>query len=600
MKKKNALMCLSFLGLLLGSCGDNPSSSTSSEESVFSSGKGTDSVAESSKTSSSEPSSSSIRTTYTIIWKNGDQTLETDTVYADEGRKPSYDGTTPTKDADAQYIYTFDGWTLAGSSVIYSEGDLPVVSGDVTYVAHYSTELRYYDVSWKVGDVILETDTHVAYGTHPSFDADENVGEDEEFTYFDEYETDEFVYAFDGWQINGEGTVYREEDLLVSSDATYVAHFSETKRSYSVTWKNGGFTMETDSFDYGEIPSLGINPPEKESSDGYTYYHDGWTRDSEEYGSFYSPDSLPQVEGDATYYIHYGAIKDTGLNLLGPSSNNAAVALNDEAYIFRGSESSTNKYGNAIYKWNPTTGCTNTGVTQPINVCHQAAVECGGLIYLFGGETATSSALNTIYVYNPTLGTVTNTGVTMKTGRCSPRAVAYGTTIYVTGGYGGTDNSSVEAFDTTNNTIVDTGINTDLSAGSTMVGTEDYVFLFGRKSIINGGIYSFEYGGRTASRQESNITTSLDYGTAVAYNGLIYTIGGSDYTDDIDHRRIDKDVIGCYDPSRDSYSDSYIRLPHALTHMAAVTINEKIYVFGGESESNGVTTYYDNVYEIIP
>ena len=595
MKKKNALMCLSFLGLLLGSCGDNPSSSTSSEESVFLSSQDTSSLNE----SKSSSVSSSLRATYTLVWKNGDQVLETDIVYADQAGKPSYDGSSPTKEADAQFIYTFDGWTIEGSSLVYSEENLPVVSGNTTYIAHYSTELRYYDVSWKVGDVTLETDTHVAYGTHPSFEADDNP--DDDFDYFDEYETDEHTYTFDGWQINGEGEAYPEEDLpIVSGNTTYVAHFLEEARSYYVTWKNGDFTMETDSFEYGETPRFGINPPEKAPSDGYTYYFDGWTRDSEDYGTFYSPDSLPPVESEATYYIHYGAIKDTGLNLLTNSSNNAVAVLNDEAYIFKGSESSTNKYGNAIYKWNPTTGCVNTGVIQPINVCHQAAVECGGLIYLFGGETATNSALNTIYVYNPASGTVTKTGVTMRTGRCSPRAVAIGTTIYVTGGYGGTDNSSVEAFDTTNNTIVDTGMNTDRSAGSTMVSTEDYVFLFGRKDVINGGIYSLEFGGTNASRMNANITTSLDYGTAVNYQGRVYTIGGTDYTDDIDHRRIDKDVICCYDVEQDSYSDSYIRLPHALSHMSAVTINEKIYVFGGESQINGVTTYYNNVYEIIP
>ena len=595
MKKKNALLCLSFLGLMLGSCRNDPS--ISSEGSFFSSSS--ESSSKSEESSSFVPSLTSVRLTYTILWKNGEVTLETDEVYADEAGKPSYDGTNPTREADAQYYYTFDGWTIEGKETVYSEADLPAISGDTTYIAHYSTEVRKYNLTWKVGDTILETDADVPYGTHPSFEADDNP--DDDFDYFDDYETDEHTYTFDGWQINGEGEAYPEEDLpIVSGNTTYVAHFLEEARSYYVTWKNGDFTMETDSFEYGETPRFGINPPEKAPSDGYTYYFDGWTRDSEEYGAFYSPDSLPPVESEATYYIHYGAIKDTGLNLLTNSSNNAVAVLNDEAYIFKGSESSTNKYGNAIYKWNPTTGCVNTGVIQPINVCHQAAVECGGLIYLFGGETATNSALNTIYVYNPASGTVTNTGVTMRTGRCSPRAVAIGTTIYVTGGYGGTDNSSVEAFDATNNTIVDTGMNTDRSAGSTMVSTEDYVFLFGRKDVINGGIYSLEFGGTNASRMNANITTSLDYGTAVNYQGRVYTIGGTDYTDDIDHRRIDKDVIGCYDVEQDSYSDSYIRLPHALTHMSAVTINEKIYVFGGESQINGVTTYYNNVYEIIP
>ena len=64
--------------------------------------------------------------TYTIIWANYDDTvLETDTVT--EGTKPTYDGATPTRDADSQYTYTFKGW------------DKTVVAAvaDTTYTAVY-------------------------------------------------------------------------------------------------------------------------------------------------------------------------------------------------------------------------------------------------------------------------------------------------------------------------------------------------------------------------------------------------------------------------------------------------------------------------------
>ena len=597
MKKKRALMCLSFLGLMLGSCQNDPS--TSSEGSLLSSSSESSSMSKG--PSEVPPSTASVRETYTVIWKNGETILETDNVYVDEAGKPSYDGAVPTKDTDAQYIYTFDGWTIEGSETVYSETDLPVISGNTTYIAHYSTETRKYNLVWKVGNTVLERDNDVLYGTHPSFEADENLSEDDEFTYLDDYETDECTYTFDGWQVNGEGEAYLEENLpIVSGETTYIAHFLEEPRSYYVEWKNGDFTMETGSFDYGTTPEFGTEPPEKEAEDGYTYYFDGWTKDSETSEDFYSPGNLPPVTGNTTYYIHYGAIKDTGLNLLTNSSNNAVAVVNDEAYIFKGSESSTNQYSNSIYKWNPTSGCVNTGVTQLINVRHQAAVECDGKIYLFGGETSTNPALNTIYVFDPVALTVTNTGVTMKTGRCSPRAVAVDNVIYVTGGYGGTDNSSVEAFDVTNNAITDTGTNTDRSAGQTMAKTEESVYTFGRKDIVNGGIYSLDFGSENASRMNSNIIESLDYGVAIALKGKIYTIGGTDYSDDIDHQRRDCDKVCCYDAEQDSYSDTNIRLPHALSHMSAAVINEKIYVFGGESYQNGTTSYYDEVYEIIP
>ncbi len=66
--------------------------------------------------------------TYTVTWvdEDGITVLEKDenVVY---GATPSYDGGTPTKDADDEYTYTFAGWTPA----------IAAVTGDVTYEATY-------------------------------------------------------------------------------------------------------------------------------------------------------------------------------------------------------------------------------------------------------------------------------------------------------------------------------------------------------------------------------------------------------------------------------------------------------------------------------
>lgn len=66
------------------------------------------------------------RNTYTIIWKNGDATLETDE-NVKYGTMPSYDGATPTKANSETQTFVFSGWSP----------EVAEVNGDVTYYAQF-------------------------------------------------------------------------------------------------------------------------------------------------------------------------------------------------------------------------------------------------------------------------------------------------------------------------------------------------------------------------------------------------------------------------------------------------------------------------------
>lgn len=184
--------------------------------------------------------------TYTITWKNGETILETD-AEVEEGTTPTYDGTEPTKDADAQYSYVFAGWAP----------EVIAANGDATYSAVFTPVIRTYTVTWMNGDTVLETDENVEYGVTPTYDGEEP-----------QRAADEYIYIFNGW-----APVISE----VIGDVTYVAQFESVPNSFTIVWKNGDATLETDeNITYGSTPSYDGPTPAKEATAQYTFEFSGW------------------------------------------------------------------------------------------------------------------------------------------------------------------------------------------------------------------------------------------------------------------------------------------------------------------------------------
>ena len=187
---------------------------------------------------------------YTITWKNWDgTTLETDSE-VEHFSTPSYNAATPTKAANAQYTYTFKGWSPV----------VETVTGDATYVAQFDSTVNEYTVTWKNWDgTTLETDENVPYGTTPSYDAATPT----------KATNAQYTYTFKGWSPVVE---------TVTGDATYVAQFDSTVNEYTVTWKNwDGTTLETDeNVPYGTIPSYNAATPTKPATAEHTYGFLGW------------------------------------------------------------------------------------------------------------------------------------------------------------------------------------------------------------------------------------------------------------------------------------------------------------------------------------
>ena len=204
--------------------------------------------------------------TYTVTWKNWDGTVLEKDENVPYGTTPTYDGATPTKAADAQYTYTFKGWSP----------DVDKVTGDVTYIAVYTSTVNKYTVTWKNEDgTVLKTDS-VEYGAMPEYNsATPTKAADAQYT-----------YTFKGWSPDVD---------KVTKDATYTAVYTEELRMYTVTWKNwDGTVLETDEkVEYGTLPTYDGETPTKAADARHTYTFDGWTPD------------VDKVTKDVTYTAVY-------------------------------------------------------------------------------------------------------------------------------------------------------------------------------------------------------------------------------------------------------------------------------------------------------
>ena len=189
--------------------------------------------------------------TYTVTWKNWDGTvLETDE-NVPYGTMPTYDGTEPAREGNAQYSYAFRGWTP----------EIAAVSGSAVYTAEFTETVNTYTVTWKNWDgTVLETDENVPYGTMPAYDGAEP----------ERAATAQYTYSFKGWTPAVE---------TVKDNVSYTAEFTETVNTYTVTWKNwDGTVLETDeNVPYGTTPSYDGAEPAREGNAQYSYAFKGWS-----------------------------------------------------------------------------------------------------------------------------------------------------------------------------------------------------------------------------------------------------------------------------------------------------------------------------------
>lgn len=200
---------------------------------------------------------------FTVVWKNYDGTiLEVDS-QVEENTMPTYDGAAPVKSGNAQYSYSFTGWSP----------EITLATDDATYTAQFSETLNSYTVVWVNWDgTVLETDADVPYGATPSYDGTTPTKpSDAQYTYF-----------FSSWSPNVS---------QVLGDIVYTAQYGRITNDYTVTWVNwDGTVLETDvEVPYGTIPVYNGTMPVKDGDAQHSFVFSGW-----------SP-YIASVSGDVTY-----------------------------------------------------------------------------------------------------------------------------------------------------------------------------------------------------------------------------------------------------------------------------------------------------------
>ena len=249
------------------------------------------------------------RTEYNVTFMNEDGTVLLIASY-EMGAVPAYKGEDPTTEkSDEKYsAYQFNGWVDDDGSFYAKGGELPAVTGDATYYAHYLgvTPVKYEVVFTNYDGTELQKKAF-GYGEVPVYEgAEPTRPDDAQYT----------SYVFDGWT-DANGNFYdltQPLPLVEVGGAAYTASFTGNPvTGYLITFVNDtGEELYSCSVEQDDIPEYKgqPNPPEKAPDGQFTYEFDGWRAED---GKMYKAgDPLPPATAPATYTAHYMSILNKG------------------------------------------------------------------------------------------------------------------------------------------------------------------------------------------------------------------------------------------------------------------------------------------------
>jgi hypothetical protein len=151
------------------------------------------------------------------------------------GKIPAYTGATPIKPSDAEFTYTFSGWSPA----------VKAVTGPQTYTAQFSSATNKYQIRFLNDGAVLQSE-ELAYGTTPVYRGVTPT----------KAKTQQYTYTFSGWS---------PAIAEVTGAQDYTAQFSSVVNKYKVTTKaeTEGVTTGDGVYEYGTEVTLTATPNDK-------------------------------------------------------------------------------------------------------------------------------------------------------------------------------------------------------------------------------------------------------------------------------------------------------------------------------------------------
>lgn len=171
-----------------------------------------------------------------ITFKNEDGSIVLQQSNIEDGVQPVYHGEEQTKASTPKYAYSFDGWKDTSDDHVYAEAELPVVSKDVVYTAHFVQQGVPYPITFANIDGMGTNHVQmVTYGEVPVYNG---------ATPYMSGAVSNCAYTFIGWNpeltaVEGPATYTPRYNLVISHNVSFVINNASATTPAALTVAEG-------------------------------------------------------------------------------------------------------------------------------------------------------------------------------------------------------------------------------------------------------------------------------------------------------------------------------------------------------------------------